>query len=323
MLFTDIEGSTRMAARLRDRFGAMLGDHRRLLREAVVAHSGEEIDVQGDETFAAFGRATDAVAAAVAAQRAIAAFPWPDRLTLRVRMGIHTGEPTLIGYDYLGVDVHRAARIAAAARGGQVLLSSATEALVRDQMPAGVQLRDVGLYSLKDFDHPAHLFDLVLDDAERDRTGTHRRLRVVLGEDAALLREGVARVLQMAGVEVVGQAGNADELVREVARTSPDVAVVDIRMPPSYSDEGVRAAHEIRRRHPAVGVLVLSQYVEPAYAMELLRERSAGIGYLLKERVADVEEFVEAIRRVARGGSVLDPAVVAELVSTDQRRARA
>jgi DNA-binding NarL/FixJ family response regulator len=126
-------------------------------------------------------------------------------------------------------------------------------------------------------------------------------VRVVLAEDSVLLREGVARILVEAGFEVVGQAGNADELLLKVRSYSPDVAIVDIRMPPTHTDEGLRAAQEIREKHPNCGVLVLSQYVEAAYAMELLAESAEGVGYLLKDRVSDVNEFADAVRRVVLG----------------------
>ena len=144
-------------------------------------------------------------------------------------------------------------------------------------------------------------------------------MRVVLADDSVLLREGVARLLVDAGFEVVGQVDNADDLVRRVGFAKPDVAVVDIRMPPTHTDEGLRAAKQIRERYPQVGVLVLSQYVEPGYAMELLSESSEGVGYLLKDRVSDIEEFASAVRRVAQGGSALDPAVVSQLVGRRRR----
>jgi DNA-binding NarL/FixJ family response regulator len=139
-------------------------------------------------------------------------------------------------------------------------------------------------------------------------------MRVVLADDSILLREGMARLLEDAGCDVVGQAGNADQLLLKVRSYTPDVAIVDIRMPPTHTDEGLVAAKEIRESYPGVGVLVLSQYVEPAYAMELLAESAEGVGYLLKDRVSDVDEFVSAVRRVAEGGSALDPAVVSQLV---------
>ena len=139
-------------------------------------------------------------------------------------------------------------------------------------------------------------------------------MRVVLADDSVLLREGVARILEEAGFDVVGQAGNPDELMLKVRSYSPAVAVVDIRMPPTHTDEGLQAAKQIREKHPGTGVLVLSQYVEPDYAMELLSESAEGVGYLLKDRVSDVKEFAAAVRRVAEGGSALDPAVVSHLV---------
>jgi DNA-binding NarL/FixJ family response regulator len=139
-------------------------------------------------------------------------------------------------------------------------------------------------------------------------------VRVVLAEDSVLLREGVARLLSEAGFDVVGQASNADELLLKVRSYTPDVAIVDIRMPPTHTDEGLRAAKEIREKHPGTGVLVLSQYAEPSYAMELLADSAEGIGYLLKDRVADVDEFCSAVKRVAEGGSALDPTVVSQLV---------
>ena len=139
-------------------------------------------------------------------------------------------------------------------------------------------------------------------------------MRVVIADDSVLLREGVARLLAEAGFEVVGQAGDADELLREVGEKDPDVAIVDIRMPPTHTDEGLRAARVLRTRYPALGVLVLSQYVRPSYAFELLADDARGVGYLLKDRVSDVGDLADAVNRVGGGGSVLDPSVVSQLV---------
>ena len=139
-------------------------------------------------------------------------------------------------------------------------------------------------------------------------------MRVVIADDSVLLREGVSRLLAEAGFDVVGQAGDVDELLREVGEKEPDVAIVDIRMPPTHTDEGLRAARELRRRHPLLGVLVLSQYVRPSYAFELLADDARGVGYLLKDRVSDLRELSDAVRRVGEGGSVLDPSVVSQLV---------
>jgi len=136
----------------------------------------------------------------------------------------------------------------------------------------------------------------------------------VVADDSVLLREGVARLLEEAGFEVVGQAGDGEELLRKVRAHKPDIAVVDIRMPPTHTDEGLRAARQIREEMPETAVLVLSQYVEQEYAVELLGDDAAGVGYLLKDRVTDLEHFSGAVRRVADGGSALDPEVVSEML---------
>jgi DNA-binding NarL/FixJ family response regulator len=140
-------------------------------------------------------------------------------------------------------------------------------------------------------------------------------VRVVIVEDHALLREGIVALLQEHDIEVVAQAEDAPGLLRIVDGHRPDLAICDVRLPPTFTDEGIRAALEARRRHPELSVLVLSQYVEPAYSAELLREGEGGIGYLLKERVSEVRTFIEAVRRVAAGGTALDREVVSSLVS--------
>ncbi|HEU4461536.1 MAG TPA: response regulator transcription factor [Solirubrobacterales bacterium] len=144
-------------------------------------------------------------------------------------------------------------------------------------------------------------------------------MRVVVADDSTLLREGVVRLLEEAGIEVVGQAGDGEELLRKVRAHKPDVALVDVRMPPTHTDEGLRAAREIRAELPEVAVLVLSQYVEVAYARELLAESAEGLGYLLKDRVSDVEALTEAVRRVGEGGSALDPQVVSQMLGRQRR----
>jgi len=144
-------------------------------------------------------------------------------------------------------------------------------------------------------------------------------MRVVVADDAVILREGLARLLKEAGFEVAGQVDNGDDLVRRVGFARPDVAIVDIRMPPTHTDEGLQAAKVIRQRHPGVGILVLSQHVHARYALELLSNGTDGVGYLLKERVSDLAELASSVRRVGEGGSVLDEAVVGELVSRRRR----
>jgi DNA-binding NarL/FixJ family response regulator len=140
-------------------------------------------------------------------------------------------------------------------------------------------------------------------------------VRVAIAEDSVLLREGLSRLLGEAGFEVVAQCGDADELMLKVRSYALDVAIVDIRLPPTHSDEGLRAALEIRASHPSVGVLVLSQYVELGLAMKLLADSAEGVGYLLKDRISDVKDFVSSVRRVADGGSALDPIIVSTLLS--------
>jgi DNA-binding NarL/FixJ family response regulator len=140
------------------------------------------------------------------------------------------------------------------------------------------------------------------------------RLRVVIGEDDVLLREGIARLLVDAGLDVVAQAGDAEDLLRKGLAHRPDVAIVDIQMPPHHQDDGLRAALELRRRHSDTGILILSQFYEEDYAIELIGDRPEGVGYLLKERVGDVDAFVDAVERVAAGGSALDPEVVGRML---------
>jgi DNA-binding NarL/FixJ family response regulator len=314
--------------RLGEDYARAIADHRRLVREVVAEHGGHEVDARGDEFCLVFEDPGRAVAAAVSVQRAHLGHTWPQDVPLKVRVGLHTGTPTFEDGDYVGLDLHRAARICAIGHGGQVLLSNATRALVADGLDE--EPRDLGERALKGIDAPERVFQLVADglpaefpplrfaDAQAQPVGgpaaAEERVKVVLADDAVLLREGIARLLTEAGLEVVGQSGTADDLLLKVRSYSPDVAVVDIRMPPTHTDEGLRAAQEIRTTYPDVGVLVLSQYVEPAYAMELLAESAEGVGYLLKDRVADIDEFAAAVRRVAQGGSALDPTLVTQLV---------
>src|SRR3954451_2033124 len=321
LVFTDVEGSTQLLQRLGDHYAHVLDDHRRLFREAVDGSKGVVVDQRGDEFFVVFSDARNAADAVVSAQRAFAAHEWPADADLRVRMGMHTGEPNLRDGAYFGLDVHRAARICQAGSGGQILLSART----REQLEGDHELDDLGDHKLPGIDQPERLFQLSgaglpsrfppLSTARRGFRG----VRVVLADDSVLLREGIARLLEDAGFEVVAQSGTADDLLRHVGMHKPDVALVDIRMPPTQTDEGLRAAQEIRERWPDTGVLVLSQYVEPAYVMELLGENAEGVGYLLKDRISDVDRFVEAVERVAHGGSALDPEVVSHMLERRRR----
>lgn len=311
LLFTDVEGSTRLVERLGVAYGELLERKRSLIRVAVDATGGFEVDCRGDEFFVAFQRPQDGVAAAVSAQHALVGEQWPDGAQVRVRMGIHTGRPVLSRErDYLGLDVHRAARICSAGHGGQILVSES----VRAELD-GIDVVDLGVHELPGLPEAERLFQLrvpglpfefpPLRAAQAKTGGT----RVAIADDSVLLREGIARLLEEAGFNVVGQAGSAEELILLVRNHEPHVAITDIRMPPTNTDEGLRVAKTIRTEYPGVGVLLLSQYVEEEYASELLAGDRRGLGYLLKDRVADVDEFATAVRRIAEGGTVLDPAL--------------
>jgi DNA-binding NarL/FixJ family response regulator/class 3 adenylate cyclase len=332
-LFTDVEDSTGLVRELGDAYRRVIADHRRLVRRAVTARGGHEIDCRGDEFFLAFGRPDDAVETAIAIQQTHEEHEWPGERPVRVRMGIHTGEPAVEDDDYVGIDVHHVARLCSAGHGGQVLLSEAALKAVE-----AVDVKDLGEHELKGLPRRERIFQLSRDDGDDDfpplrleedpqaepvgraKPKSSGDLRVVLADDAVLLREGMARLLTEAGFDVVAQCGTADDLLLKVRSYAPDVAVVDIRMPPTQTDEGLRAAQEIRTNHPDVGVLVLSQHVEPAYAMELLAESAEGVGYLLKDRISDVEEFAAAVRRVAEGGSALDPSLITQLVGRRRKQ---
>ncbi len=316
-LIADIEASTRLVQEAgTERYTELLGAVRSILRDAAVANGGVEVDAIGDEQLAVFSDAGAAVETALATQRAMQARDWPTERPVRVRLGLHTGTPQLTDEGYVGIDIIRASRIALAGHGGEILLSSTTAAFA-----TGFETRDLGAHQLAGLSEPERIHQLLADGLPRDFPPLRNTVsqlgagcRVVIAEDTVLLREGVVRLLGEAGFDVVGQSGNAEDLLRHVAMHRPDVAIVDIRMPPTHTDEGLRAAHEIRERFPDTGVLVLSQYVESGYALDLLSTSAEGTGYLLKDRVSDLEEFATSVRRVADGGSALDPEVVAHLV---------
>jgi class 3 adenylate cyclase/CheY-like chemotaxis protein len=306
-LFTDIERSTLLVRRLGPEYRHVLDGSRAILRRAIAEHGGREVECRADESFSIFESAGEAVDAAAEAQRALLATTWPEGAAVRIRMGVHTGTAVDSGNGWVGLDVHRAARLSEAGNGGQVILSERTVGV------SGVAAQDLGYYELSGLPEPEHLFQLTADGLPTEfpqlrfaRRVDDGQLRVVLADDSMLIRDGIARLLEEAGMRVVAQAGSAEELLERVAATEPDVAVVDIRMPPSGSDEGLRAAQAIRKLHPKTGVLLLSQDLVPAYARELLEASGEGVGYLLKDRVADMVEFASAIRRVANGEVVLD-----------------
>jgi class 3 adenylate cyclase/DNA-binding NarL/FixJ family response regulator len=342
-LFTDVEGSTRLLTRLGEAYGDLLADQQRLFRSAVSEASGREIDTQGDAFFVAFPRAKDAVSGALAAQRAFGAHTWPGDAEVRVRMGMHTAEPSVAGERYIGLGVHRAARICAAGHGGQILLSQSTHAVLVDDVLPDIRFEDLGKHRLKDLDRPERIYQLVVPDLRADfpplrtlgalepeavpfagregelaevvvATQQQDGLPVVVADDSVLVREGLCRLLEDVGFRVVGKAATADELLERVRETRPAVAITDIRMPPTHTDEGLVAAARIRSECPDVGVLVLSQYLEPRYAVELLERYPERVGYLLKDRVTDVAVLRDAIWRIADGECVVDPTIVSHVI---------
>ena len=317
----DIEGSTRLQQDDRVDYPALVGAIRGILRRAITAHGGHVVDAVGDELLAAFSAASAAAEAALSAQRAMRDESWPEGITVRVRIGLHTGTPSYSDEGYTGLDIVRAARIAQAGHGGQIILSEATLTALDEH-----DAHDLGEHLIHGLSEPERVFQLLAEDLARDfpplrntSSTLGQSMKVVIADDSVLLREGVVRLLSEAGFDVVAQSGNAEDLLRHVAMLKPAVAIVDIRMPPTHTDEGLRAAAEIRERFPSTGVLVLSQYVESGYALELLSDSAEGVGYLLKDRVSDVEQFASAVRRVAEGGSVLDPDVVSQLLGRRRR----
>jgi predicted ATPase/class 3 adenylate cyclase/DNA-binding XRE family transcriptional regulator len=281
-LFTDIEGSTRLLQQLGDAYAVALGEHQALLRAAFAAHAGREVDTQGDAFFVAFASAPEAVACAFEASRALAAHPWPEGQTLRVRMGLHTGTPQLVGDHYVGLDVHRAARIAAAGHGGQVLLSQTTRELVAHTLPQGVTLRALGAHRLKDLQQPERLYQLVLPGLPADfpplkTLDTHQHNLAIqptplLGREeqitalCALLRREQVRLVTVTGAGGIGKT----RLVMEVA-----AELVEI-----FAD-GVWFVRLSRLVDPG---LVLSTI---AQTLGLTESRSRPIADLLREYVAD------------------------------------
>ncbi len=323
-LIADIRGFTRFtndvgdegASRLAIRFASRT-------RECIERRGAALIEVRGDEALVVFDSVREAIRAAVELQRAYV-MPEAGVDPLPVGIGVDAGEAVMADDDFHGAALNLAARLSSLAAAGEVLVSQ--EAAHLAGRVEGVRLEDRGSVRLKNLPDPVRVLRAAPetdDPAERfPSLGASEvaALRVVLADDSVLFREGVARMLSEAGFEIAGAAGDADELTELVRAELPDVAVVDIRMPPTNTNEGLLAAARIREESPTVGVLVLSQYVESHHAVKLLESGSGGVGYLLKDRVADVGELAEAVRRVASGGSVIDPEVVAQLLRRQRER---
>jgi DNA-binding NarL/FixJ family response regulator/class 3 adenylate cyclase len=309
VMFTDMVGSTDMAERLGgDTADAIRRTHFSMLREASASAGGEEVKTTGDGLMLVFRSVIQAIDCGVAMQQRVEASRVDARDQPELRVGLSTGEATFEEADWFGTPVVEAARLVAAAAPGEFLVGNVSHAMAAGR--GRHRFTALAPLSLKGIAEPYETW------AVEWREVSPSRVRVVLADDSVLLREGMARMLTAAGIDVVGQAGDAVELMALLEGPHPpDVVITDIRMPPTHTDEGIRAAVEIRAAHPNIGILVLSQHLETTYAVRLLSDGSKGTGYLLKDRVARADELPDAVRRVAAGESVVDPEVVNRLVS--------
>jgi DNA-binding NarL/FixJ family response regulator/class 3 adenylate cyclase len=301
----DVEGSTPLLERLGEaRFDAALASYERVLRGLLADHGGVEETAVGDGHTCSFRSARAAVAWAVALQRSVPS----EEVPFKVRIGLHTGDVERRDGRPYGRVMVKAARISALASGGEVLVSGVARDVADLDDSGGVWFEDGSQVELRGLRGVHLVVPLRWEEHE------HAPERVVVADDSALIRDGVAAVLREKGLDVVATAADADKLLDAVARLHPDVVLVDIRMPPTWTNEGLVAAEAIRRSHPSVAVLVLSQHIEPAYAVEVIRDGEHHSGYLLKDRIADIEVLLDAVRRVARGGCVVDPALTGSLL---------
>jgi DNA-binding NarL/FixJ family response regulator/class 3 adenylate cyclase len=340
-LFSDVEGSTALLRQLRDGYTAVMGDHERLLREAWADTGGRELDADGDSFFVAFRRARQAVDAAVAAQRALAAHPWPEGVELRVRIGVHTGEATPTGDQYVGLAVHRAARICDAGHGGQILVSETTRSLLEDEEAEleGVELRDLGHHVLKDFDRAVCIYQLAVHGLPdefpplrtvagegatqlADRQGEpaaaaegSASVRVLIVDDQALVRTGFRMILEAEpDLEVVGEAADGREALAQAGSLAPDVVLMDVRMP---EVDGIEATRRLLGEPDATAkVVMLTTFDMDEYVYEALRAGASG--FLLKD--VPPEQLVAGIRAVASGDALLAPSVTRRVIEEFVRR---
>jgi DNA-binding NarL/FixJ family response regulator len=316
-LLTDIEGSTALVRRLREHYGDVLAEHHRVLRGIFEEAGGEGIGTQGDAFFVAFRRPKDAVAAALAGQRALVGHEWPHDVQPRVRMGIHTGEASISADEYHGLAVHRAARICAAGQGGQILVSQATHAMLEDEDHTFV---DLGEQQLKDFERPVRIFELVLPSETARREPSC--VRVLIVDDQALVRAGFRMILEAEeDMEVAGEAADGRAAVEEARRLRPDVVLMDVRMPEL---DGIEATRMLLAQDGAnTRVVMLTTFDMDEYVYEALRAGASG--FLLKD--TPPEQLVEGIRAVASGDALLAPSitrrVIEEFVSRPPGTARA
>jgi DNA-binding NarL/FixJ family response regulator/class 3 adenylate cyclase len=330
-LFTDVQGSTALLRQLKEGYGAVLAQQERLLRQAAESAGGQEFGTQGDASFFVFRNPRDALVSAVEAQRALAAAEWPEGVELRVRMGIHTGEAAIAAGKYLGLAVNRAARISAIGHGGQILVSPTTHALLEEaehQFP-GLSFRDLGPQQLKDFDRPVPIYQVECADLPSDfpplsgAAGEKElsveevrppRMRILIVDDQALVRAGFRMILEAEeDIEVVGEAADGREAVEAATSLSPDVVLMDVRMP---EVDGIEATRRLLAEDGRAKVVMLTTFDMDEYVYEALRAGASG--FLLKD--VPPEQLVAGIRSVASGDALLAPSVTRRVIEEFVRR---
>jgi DNA-binding NarL/FixJ family response regulator/class 3 adenylate cyclase len=322
-LIADIRGYTSFTEAHGDAEAARLaGAFAELARDVVEAHTGSLLELRGDEALCLFRSARAAIAAAIDMQNHFAKWALSDPDTpLLVGIGLDVGEALPVEGGYRGGALNLAARLCSQAGPGEILASNMVIHLAGPQ--DGVTYTDRGEVRLKGLPEPVPVVRVTGPDDAMARlagvTESSGGMRVALAEDSVLLREGIQRLLSEAGFKVISAASDAEELLTNVRGNPPAVVITDIRMPPTFTDEGLRAAHQIRDEFPDVSVLLLSQHVETDFAVELVSAGAGRLGYLLKDRVSNVQEFTDAVRRVGAGGTVIDPEVVSRLVGRARR----
>jgi class 3 adenylate cyclase/CheY-like chemotaxis protein len=309
VVFTDLVSSTELMSGLGTRTAEKVrGRHFASIRGALAVHRGLEVKTLGDGFMAIFESAGDALACAITMQRTVTRDnDAREDGHLGMRVGLSVGDVTEEGGDYFGMAVVQASRLCSEAGEGQILVSDVLRLLVGDGTH---RLRPIGSLVLKGVPEAVPACELDWDPEE------DCALRVALADDSALLRQGIAQVLEDEGFEVVLQANDATTLLDGLPGARPHVVIVDVRMPPTHTTEGLDAAARIRSDFPDVGVLVLSASIETEAARRLLETGTDRVGYMLKDRVGDITELGAAIRTLASGGSTIDPGVVERLAET-------
>ena len=309
VVFTDLVGSTPATAAMGDDgYAAAFTAHVAILRAEIERRDGRITKLLGDGVMALFDSSYEAVKAAVEMHRVVEwAARHGDGPAFQLRVGVNVGEVVAGEGDLFGMAVVLARRLCDAAAPGEILASELVRLLVGNR--TDVTFEPVEPLDLKGIDGRTAAARVCWTPRPAEAT-----IRVVVADDAALIRAGVVRLLSDGGFMVEAEVGDADALLEAVDRLTPDLVITDIRMPPTFTDEGLRAASAIRHTHPDTAVLVLSQHIEAGAAAELLDSGPGGLGYLLKERVTELDEFLSAARTVAGGGSVIDPLVSEQLL---------